>query len=77
MRSGWAKIFSAAAFCLIMQACGAGTENASDNNRTEGPPAPDSMPILHPGQFDSSGTIRTPPVNDDMNAWPDSTKKPE
>lgn len=59
---------------LIVYGCNTGeTKRATDTAGV--PPATDTMPILNPGMFDSSGTIRTPPTGDDNSIMPDSTIK--
>ncbi len=61
---------------LVLAGCGGG-ETKQTTDTTTVPPATDTMPVLNPGIFDSSGTIRTPPTNDENVIMPDSAIKPK
>ncbi len=59
---------------FIAVACNEG-ETKEGRDTTGVPPATDTMPVLNPGIFDSSGTIRTPPTGDNNAVLPDSAIK--
>lgn len=59
-------------FFILAAACNVGT-TSSKTDSSEVPSAMDTMPVLHPGNFDSSGTIKTPPTNDNNVINPDTT----
>jgi len=65
-------------FTVIIFLTAAGcSENDNRGNTTNGsqvPSAMDTMPVLHPGKFDSSSTIKTPPTNDNNVIVPDTNK---
>ena len=53
-------------------ACSSGGNKAPAVDSPQAPSGSDTMPVLHPGKFDSSGTIKTPPTNDNNVIVPDS-----
>lgn len=61
---------------LVMMLLTAAGCNGGETNQgvdTAGiPAATDTMPVLHPGRFDSSGTIKTGSTNDNNAIMPDS-----
>lgn len=66
------------ALSLIILFIIAGCNNAETIQGTDTtgvPSALDFMPVLHPGRFDSTGVVKTPPTNDDNVIVPDSAVK--
>jgi len=65
------------AICFISGAACNGNTNSGKTDSAEVPSAMDTMPVLHPGNFDSSGTIKTPPTNDNNAIVPDTNTRTE
>lgn len=61
--------------CLTAAACNGNTGNSTGISKV--PSVIDTMAVVHPGNFDSSGTIITPPVNDNNVIIPDTNKAVE
>ncbi len=57
---------------LFAFGCNPGKRDATTADSLQVPSATDTMPVLHPGHFDTSGTIKTPPVNDNNVIVPDT-----
>lgn len=62
-------IFSGFLFAL---GCNPGKREATTADSSQGPSGMDTMPVVHPEHLDTSGTIKTPPVNDNNVIVPDT-----
>lgn len=62
---------------LTVAACKRNGSTGNGTNSAKAPSAMDTMPVLHPGNFDSSGTIKTPSTNDNNVIVPDTNKATE
>jgi len=59
---------------LTFMACNGNADTGNSADSSKGSSAVVTMPVLHPDNFGSSGTIKTPPVNDDNVIIPDTSK---
>ena len=64
---------------MFAVACNGNTNSTKTDSSTiyspQVPPAIDTMPVLHPGNPDSSGTITTPPTHDNNVIVPDTSAR--
>lgn len=70
-------LYFAVIIFLTVAACkgNGNTGNGTDSAKVSS--AMDTMPVLHPGNFDSSGTIKTPSTNDNNVIVPYTNKATE
>lgn len=61
-------------FAVIAIACN-GAETNQNTDTAAVPSALDTIPVLHPGRLDSSGTIKTPETGDENVIMPDCAIK--
>ena len=66
-------IFLFSCLANTLSSCNSGPDALNKNDSTFLSPPADSMPIVIPPISDSSGVLKTPPVNDPNVILPDST----